>query len=250
MIRIYNKNEIKILRQSGKILAEIIDKLKNEVKPGIKTEYLNKVAKDLVFSYGAEPSFLGFDGYPAALCTSINEEIVHGVPSNRELKNGDILSLDFGVRYKGYCTDMAVTVPVGKVSKKTQKIIEATEGSLLFGIEQAKAGGYLGDISWAIQNYSEKSGFNIVRQLVGHGVGKSVHEDPQIPNYGKRGTGPKLAKGMVFAIEPMLTVGNWYVEKTADGYGYKTTDNSLSCHFEHTIVIREKGKEPEILTKI
>ena len=248
MIRIYNQNDIEILRQSGKILALIIEELKKEVKPNETTAHLNKVAEDLVFSLGAKPSFKGYDGFPAALCTSITEEIVHAIPGNRKLKKGDIISLDFGVKFKGYCTDMAVTVPVGNINKKVEKLLWVTEEALGLGIEQARPGNHLQDISCAIQKYVEKNGFNIVRELVGHGVGKNVHEEPQIPNYGKRGTGPELVEGMVLAIEPMVTIGDWHIKKSQDSYGYKTADNSLSAHFEHTIVITKK--EPEIITKI
>ena len=249
MIRIYNENEIEIMRRGGKILAEIMEGLKKEVRPGVTTNYLNKVAKDLVLSYGGEPSFLGYDGYPAALCTSVNEEIVHAVPSERELKEGDILSLDLGIRFEGYCTDVAITMPIGKVDKKTKKLIDVTEKSLELGIKQAKAGNHLGDIGSAIQNYAEKNGFNVIRELVGHGVGKKVHEEPQIPNYGpSAGLGIKLKAGMVLALEPMLCVGDWRIKKCEDGFGYKTADNSLSCHFEHTIAITKKG--PQILTEL
>ncbi len=253
MIRIYSENEIKILCRGGRILAEIMEKLKKEVKPGVKTNYLNKVAKDLVFSYGSEPSFLGFQEYPAALCTSINEEIVHALPSDRVLKNGDILSLDLGVRFpangasKGYCTDMAITVPVGKISNEVKKLIKVTKKSLEFGIKQAKANNHLGDIGWAIQNYTEKNGFNVIRELVGHGIGKKVHEEPQILNYGKRGTGPELVEGMILAIEPMICIGDWHIKKCKDGFGYKTKDNSLSAHFEHTVAITKNGTQ--ILTQ-
>lgn len=248
MIRIYNEKEIEILRRGGRILAKIMDELKKEVKSGVKTKYLNKVAEDLVFSYGAEPSFLGFNSYPAALCTSINEEIVHVLPSDRILKNGDILSLDLGVRYQGYCTDMATTIPIGKIDKKIKKLIAVTKKSLELGIKQAKAGNHLGDIGYAIQNHAEKNNFNVVRELVGHGIGNKVHEEPKIPNYGKKGTGPKLVEGMVLAIEPMITIGDWHIEKCEDGFGYRTKDKSLSCHFEHTVAITKKG--PIILTKI
>jgi len=247
MIRIYNEKEIEILRQSGRILAEIMEGLKKEVKPGATTKYLNKVAKDLVLSCGGEPSFLGFQGYPAVLCTSLNEEIVHVVPSDRVLKNGDILSLDLGIIYKNYCSDMAITIPVGKISKEGKKIIKITKEALKIGIKQAKAGNHLGDIGWAIQNYAEKNGFNVIRELVGHGVGKKVHEEPQIPNYGERGVGSELVEGMVLAIEPMLCVGDWHIEKCDDGFGYRTKDKSLSCHFEHTIAITKNG--PIILTR-
>jgi len=247
MIKIYSEQEIEIMRQGGKMLADIMKKLKKETKPGVTTNYLNKVAKDLVFSARINPSFLGFNGYPTVLCTSINEEIVHAVPSKRILKNGEILSLDLGVKYKNYHTDMAITIPVGKVDKKTKKLIKVTKKALELGIEQVKAGNYLGDIGYAIQEYVEKNGFNVVRELVGHGVGKKVHEDPQIPNYGKKGTGIELVEGMVLAIEPMITIGDWRIKKCDDGFGYKTADNNLSCHFEHTIAITKKG--PEILTR-
>lgn len=248
MIKTYNKNEIEILRRGGKILAKIMKELEKEVKPGVTTKYLNKVAEGLIFSAGARPSFKGFDRYPATLCTSLNEEIVHAVPSKRKLKKDDILSLDLGIRFEGYCTDMAITMPVEKVDKKSKKLIKITGEALKIGIKQAKPGNHLGDIGYVIQKYVAKNGFNVVRELVGHGVGKKVHEDPRIPNFGKAGEGPKLKAGMVLAIEPMITVGDWHIKKTKDGFGYKTADNSFSCHFEHTIVITSKG--PKILTKI
>lgn len=247
MIRIYSPKEINLIRQGGKILAQIIEQLKKEAKPGTKTKHLNKVAKDLVFSYGAKPSFEGFQGYPAVLCTSINEEIVHAVPGDREIKKGDILSLDLGIRYKGYHTDMAVTILIGKADKRIERLIKATREALNKGIEQAKPGNFLGDIGWAIQNHIEGQGFNVIRELVGHGVGKNVHEEPQIPNYGKKGKGLKLIEGMVLAIEPMACMGDWRIEKCEDGFGYRTRDKSPSAHFEHTIAITKKG--PEILTK-
>lgn len=247
MIRIYKENEIEILRRGGKILAKIVEELKKRVKPGITTKYLDEVSEDLILKYGAEPSFKGFNKYPAALCASINEEIVHAVPSDRRLKQGDILSLDLGVRFEGYCTDMAVTISIGKIDKEKNKLIKVTKQALKIGISQAKPGNHLEDIGYEIQKYAEKHGFNIVRELAGHGVGKKVHEEPQILNYGKKGTGPELVEGMVLALEPMLTVGDWSIKKTKDGHCYKTADNSLSCHFEHTIAITKKG--PEILTK-
>jgi len=260
MINIYRPDEIEIMREGGKILAKIIKILETEVRPGITTKYLDKVAEDLIFKYEAQPSFKGFNNYPAALCASINEEIVHAVPSERKLKKGDILSLDLGIKHKGYCTDMAVTMPildptgrsgrtrVGRVDRKVKKLIDVTKKSLELGIKQAKPGNHLEDIGWAIQNYVEKQGFNVVRELVGHGVGKKVHEDPQITNYGERGKGPELKEGMILALEPMVTVGDWRVEKTKDGFGYKTKDNSLSAHSEHTVAITKKG--PLVLTKL
>ena len=248
MIKIYKENEIEILRRGGKILAQIMEELRKEVKPGVATKDLNKIARDLVFSFGAEPSFEGYDGFPAALCTSINEEIVHAVPSERKLEEGDILSLDLGVRFEGYCTDMAITVSVGKINKETKKLIKVTKKALELGISQAKPGNHLEDIGYEVQKHAEKNSFNVVRELVGHGVGKEVHEEPKVPNYGEKGAGLELAEGMVLALEPMVTIGDWHIKKTKDGFGYKTADNGLSCHFEHTIAITPKG--PEILTKL
>lgn len=248
MIRIYKEKEIEILRRGGKILAKIMEELKKEVKSGVTTNHLNKVAKDLVLSFGAEPSFDGYDNFPAALCTSINEEIVHAVPGERKLRAGDTLSLDLGIRFKRYYTDMAVTVSVGKIDEKVRKLIKVTKEALKIGIKQARPGNYLEDIGYVIQKHVEKNGFNVIRELVGHGVGKEVHEEPNIPNFGKPGEGPKLRSGMVLAIEPMVTIGDWHLEKTKDGFGYKTKDSSLSAHFEHTVVITPKG--PEILTEI
>jgi methionyl aminopeptidase len=248
MINIYTEKEIEIMRQGGRILARILKEVAKKVKPGITTKYLDKVAEDLIFSSGVKSSFKGFNGYPAALCTSINEEIVHGVPSKRLLKDGDILSLDLGIRYKGFCTDAAITVAIGKIDKKAQKLISVTKKSLELAIGQCKSGNHLEDISWTIQNYVEKNGFNVIRDLVGHGVGKNVHEDPQILNYGQKGEGIELKTGMVLAIEPMVSMGNYEIEKCEDGFGYRTKDHSLSTHFEHTIAITKRG--PQILTKI
>jgi len=248
MINIYTEKEIEVMREGGKILAKILKQVAKKVKPGITTEYLNKVANDLILKYKAKSSFKGFNNYPAVLCASINEEIVHAVPSDRILKKGDILSLDLGIRYKGYCTDAAITVSVGKIDKKEKKLIAVTKKALEIGIKQAKLGNHLEDIGWVIQGYVEKQGFNVIRDLVGHGVGKNVHEDPQILNYGEKGTGPELVEGMVLALEPMVSMGNWEIEKCEDSFGYRTKDRSLTAHFEHTIAITKKG--PKILTKI
>ena len=248
MVNIYSEKEIEIMREGGKILAKTLKILSKKVKPGITTAYLNKVAEDLIFSFGAQPSFKGFNNYPAALCTSVNEEIVHAVPNKRVLKNGDILTLDLGIRYKGFCTDAAITVPIGKIDSKTKKLIDVTKKSLEIAIKQCKSGKRLGDIGWAIQSYVEKNGFSVIRELVGHGVGKSVHEDPQILNYGIKGEGIELKQGMVLALEPMVAMGNWRIKRGEDGFSYKTLDNSLCAHFEHTVVITKKG--PKILTKM
>lgn len=247
MINVYESEEIQVMQKGGRILAKIMRELEKKVKPGITTKYLNEVAEDLILKYGAKPSFKGFNNYPASLCTSINEEIVHAVPGNRKIKNKDILSLDLGIRFKGYCTDMAITLEIGKVDKKKKKLIDITKKALDIGITQCKLGNHLQDIGSAIQKYVEKNKLNVVRELCGHGVGKNVHEDPQVLNYGKKGLGPELKPGMVLALEPMVVTGDWQVEKTKDSFGYKTKDNSLSAHFEHTIAITKKG--PRVLTK-
>jgi len=258
MINLYSEKEIAIMEQGGKILAKIIYETAKHVKPGNTTKYLDKVAEDLIFSFGAKPAFRGFNDYPAVLCTSVNEEIVHAVPSDRKLKQGDLLTLDLGIKYKNYCTDMAITIMVldptdrsgrtrGKIDKKLKKLMDVTEKSLEIGIKQAKPGNRLGDIGWAIQNYVEKKGFNVIRDLVGHGIGKKVHEEPEILNYGKKGEGMVLKPGMVLAIEPMIIIGNYEIEKTEDKFGFRSKDRSISAHFEHTIAIKKRGAK--VLTK-
>lgn len=247
MINIYSEQEIEVMQEGGKILANIMKDLKKKVRPGITTKYLNEVAEDLIFKYGAEPSFKDFNNYPATLCTSLNEEIVHAVPSNREIKDGDILSLDLGIRHKGYCTDLAFTMPIGKIDKKTKKLINVAKKALDIGIAQCKPGNYLKDIGSAIEEYVKKNGFKVVRELVGHGVGKKVHEEPQVPNFANTNQHIQLKQGMILALEPMVTMGDWRVQKTEDGFGYRTIDNSLSAHFEHTVAITKRG--PKILTQ-
>lgn len=248
MITIKTKEEIGIMREGGKILACITSELEKEVKPGVTTEYLNKVAEDLVFKYKAKPSFKGYDNFPAVVCTSINEEVVHFPPSGRVLKEGDIIVLDLGIKYKGFHSDMAVTVPVGdKVDFEALRLVKVTKKALKRGIKKSKVGNTFGDIGNTVQRYVESQGFNVVRDLCGHGIGRELHEDPQILNYGKRKTGDAIKEGMVFCIEPITTMGDWHVLKTKNG-GYKTKDNSLSAHFEHTIAITEKGTE--ILTEL
>lgn len=254
MVNLYSEKEIAIMAQGGKILAKIILEIAKHVKPGNTTKYLDKIAEGLIFSFGAKPAFRGFNDYPAVLCTSVNEEIVHAVPSERKLKQGDLLTLDLGIKYPAdggasqeYCTDMAITMGVGKIDKQLQKLMKVTEKSLELGIKQCRPGNRLGDIGWAIQNYVEKKGFNIVRDLVGHGIGKKVHEEPEILNYGKKGEGLVLKPGMVLALEPMVSIGNYEIEKCEDGFGYRTRDHSISAHFEHTIAITKK--RAKVLTK-
>jgi len=254
MITIKTKKEIEIMREGGRRLAKVMEEIKKRVKPGVKTSELERVAKTLILKYGGECSFKGYkEGkndppYPACLCTCVNEEIVHVPPSDRVLKNGDILSLDLGMRYKGYHTDMALTLPVGEVDREVLRFIRVCKKALKRGIKKARVGNTFGDIGNTIQRFVESQGFNVVRDLCGHGIGKKLHEDPKILNYGKRREGEKIKEGMVFCIEPMITMGDWRIKKTKDGYGFQTKDGSLSCHFEHTIAITSSG--PQILTEI
>ena len=253
MIIVKTPEEIKIMAESGKILASIMKKLEKMVEPGITTEKLDKAAEDLVLASGGQCSFKGYHGYPSCLCTSINEEIVHAIPSKRILKEGDIISLDLGIKYHGLHADTAVTLPVvvtrnSAYAENVVSLLETTKEALEIGIKAVKPGNYFGDISLAIQKYVESQGFNVVKQLCGHGIGKNLHEDPEILNYGKAGTGPTLREGMVFCLEPMVSVGDWHIKKSKDGFGYETKDGSLSAHFEHTIAVTQSGSR--VLTKI
>ena len=250
MINIKSDKEILIMHEGGKILAEILKKLSEAVKPGITTNHLEELARELVLSYGVKPSFLGYDGYPAALCTSVNEEIVHGVPSERILKDGDLLKLDMGVLHNGFHTDSAITVLVGQVINITtsqvvypqaQKLINVTKEALGVGISKAKVGNTIGDIGSAIQKYVEGSGLNVVRDLVGHGIGRKLHEPPQVLNYGEQGEGEELKAGMVIAIEPMVVTGSWKIKNGKDGFAFVTKDGGLAAHFEHTVAITSRG---------
>ena len=241
MITIKTLEEIKIMTESGKILAEIMKELEKQVEPGITTKELDRVAETLILKSGGKPSFKGHEGFPATLCTSINEEIVHVIPSQRKLEEGDIISLDLGMLYKDFHTDMAITLPVGDISSEAQRLIRVTKKALKRGIKKARSGNTFGDIGNTIQRYTEGQGFNVVRELCGHGIGKEIHEDPQILNYGKRRTGLQIKEGMVFCLEPMITVGDWQLKKTKDGYGFATADGSLSCHFEKTMAVTKDG---------
>lgn len=248
MITIKSEKEISIMREGGVILAKIIKELEREAQPGITTGYLNKVAQDLVFKYGGEPSFLGHDNFPAVVCTSVNDEVVHWPPSGRVLKAGDIIVLDIGVKYKGFHTDMATTFAVGgKADSKAMELINATEEALAEGIKAAKVGNSFSDIGRVVQKYVEGQGFNVVRDLCGHGIGTSLHEDPEILNYYDGRKREKIKKGMVFCIEPITTMGRPEIRRDKETGGYRTKDGSLSAHFEHTIAITDKGTE--ILTK-
>lgn len=248
MITIKTPEEIKIMAEGGKILAKIIKELEKKVKPGITTKELDRVAETLIFKSGGTPSFKGYEGFPATLCTSINEELVHAVPSQRKLKEGDILSLDLGMKYQGYHSDMAITLPVGKISPEAQRLIRVTKKALKRGIKKARPGNTFGDIGNTIQRYAEDQGFNVVRDLCGHGIGRELHEEPKILNYGKRHSGPEIKEGMVFCLEPMVTVGDWKLKKSKNGHGFETQDGFLSCHFEHMIVATKNGAK--ILTVV
>jgi len=254
MIIIKTKKEIEILREGGKHLAEVLYKVKEMVKPGISTWELDKYAEKLIKQIGDTPAFLNYrpDGanasFPASLCVSVNDEVVHGIPSkHRILKEGDIVSIDLGLKHKNLYTDMAITVPVGVVSEGNQKLIKVTEQALQVGIGAARKGNTVGDIGYAIESFVRPYRYGIVEALSGHGVGRAIHEDPYIPNFGKKGGGAKLMPGMVIALEPMLNNGTKNVTVDDDGYTFRTADGKNSAHFEHTILITEN--EAEILTK-
>ncbi|MEQ8162076.1 MAG: type I methionyl aminopeptidase [Smithellaceae bacterium] len=241
-------DEIERARASSQIVAEVLNKLRDRVKPGATTKELDRFAEEVARKRGAKPAFKGYRGYPYSLCTSVNEEVVHGMPSERILKEGDIISLDFGVFYNGFFGDAAITLPVGKITDAARKLIEVTEQSLYAGIEQAKKGNRLGDISSSVQQTVEPPGFSVVRDFVGHGIGRNLHEDPQIPNYGKKGRGIELKSGMILAIEPMVNQGSYKVKILEDGWTVVTEDGMLSAHFEHSVAITDNG--PEILSKL
>ena len=245
-ITIKTKDQVDKMRIAGGILADLIDILEEMIRPGITTDELDKVAEDFIRSRGAEPSFLGYGGYPKTLCTSVNEEIVHGIPSSRKLKNGDIISIDMGAYINGYHGDCARTYGVGEISEADRKLIEVTQQSFFEGIKFAKAGNHLYEISAAVQAYAESFGFGVVRDYVGRGIGRNMHEDPSIPNFKQIGRGPKLQKGMVLAIEPMITAGSYKCKVLKDGWTAVTRDGSNAAHYENTVLITDG--EPELLT--
>jgi methionyl aminopeptidase len=248
MILLKSESELAIMRESGRILAAIMAKLKGIIKPGITTAQIDSLAEDLILQKKAVPAFKGYRGYPATACTSVNYEVVHGIPGERRLEEGDIISVDLGLSFKDYFSDAAFTLGIGKIDSKAQKLIEVTRESLTEGIKAARPGNRLGDISSAVQQHVEKNGFAVVRQFVGHGIGRNLHEEPELPNFGRSGRGEILQPGMVLAIEPMVNVGTWECEVLEDGWTAVTSDKKLSAHFEHTVAITKKG--PEILTKL
>ena len=239
-----NDNEIQLMRRAGKIVGDTLAMLQEEIKPGISTADLDKLAEEFIISQGAKPSFKGYYSFPATLCTSINEEVIHGIPSrNKILQDGDIIRIDCGAIFKGYHGDAARTFPVGKVSDAASNLIRITEKSFFKGIEKAIVGNRLSDISHEIQRYVESEGYSVVRDFVGHGIGRKLHEDPNVPNFGKPGRGPKLTHGMTLAIEPMVNIGSFYTKTLRDNWTVVTSDGSLSAHYENTVVILETGVE-------
>jgi methionyl aminopeptidase len=247
MIIIKSDQEIDLMRESGKVTAYILKELENVIKPGISTADVDKFVEDTIRSHGMTPTFKGYGGFPASACVSINEEVVHGIPNKKRIiHEGDIVSVDVGSTYRGYVSDAARTYPVGKVSAAAQKLIDVTRESFFEGIKYCKVGYRLSDISHAIQKKAESEGFSVIRDFVGHGVGQDMHEEPQIPNYGRPGRGPRLAKGMVFAIEPMICEGAYDVETLSNDWTVVTLDGKLSAHYENTVVITDG--EPELLT--
>ena len=248
-VTIKSNREIELMREAGKILAIVHDELEKAIKPGITTKQIDKLGEEIIRSYGCIPSFLNYNGYPASICVSVNDEVVHGIPNKKRiLREGDIVSLDAGVIYKGYHSDAARTHAVGQISNEAQKLIDVTRESFYEGIKYAKAGNHLYDISKAIQNYVESHGFSVVRDLVGHGIGKELHEEPQVPNFKQKGRGLRLQKGMTLAIEPMVNMGAYDVWWLEDDWTVVTQDESLSAHYENTILITDG--EPEILSLI
>ncbi|MCD6506591.1 type I methionyl aminopeptidase [Candidatus Poribacteria bacterium] len=252
MIPIKTKEEIELMRKSAQVVSEVIMAIAEQIRPGVTTKSLDSLARRVIRKNRAYPSFLGYTipghpPYPGAICASVNEVVIHGIPSNDTvLRSGDILSVDVGARLKGYHGDRAFTFPVGEISEEARRLLRVTREALYKGIEQAKPGNRLGDICHAIQRHVESHGYSVIRDFVGHGIGREMHEEPQIPNFGKPGVGPKLKPGMVLAIEPMVSAGDWRVVVLEDGWTVVTADGSLSAHFEHTVAILSDG--PEILT--
>lgn len=247
MIKIKSSQEIELMREAGRLVARVLQEMERAIKDGITTAELDKKAERIIRQAGAEPAFLGYQNFPASICASVNEEVVHGIPGLRRLKEGDIISIDVGVCWKGYYGDAAATFPVGKISPLAARLVETTRLSLDKGIRaMGNNGAHLSDISHAVQQHAESNNFAVVRSYCGHGIGNEMHEDPQIPNFGSPGRGPLLQPGMVFAIEPMVNAGGWETEVLEDNWTVVTKDRSLSAHFEHSVVVGENG--PEILT--
>ncbi|MBN1824163.1 MAG: type I methionyl aminopeptidase [Endomicrobiales bacterium] len=248
-IEIKSAEDLEKMRAAGKAVASILKILEEKTEPGVTTKHLDDIAFNEISSLGMKPAFLGYRGYPATICASINNELVHGIPSSkRVLREGDIVSVDLGTVYKDFYGDAAATFPVGRISEEAERLISVTRDSLERAIENAGPKKRLGDVSWAVQSYAEKKGYGVVRDYVGHGIGRKLHEEPSVPNFGRPDTGPRLVPGMVLAIEPMVTQGDWNVKQLSDGWTVVTTDGKLCAHFEHMVAITEKGNE--VLTRI
>lgn len=248
MIYIKSDSEIDAMRRAGRITGETLAMLEEEVKPQVTTAYLDKIAEEYIIKAGAKPSFKGLYGFPASLCISVNEEVVHGIPGSRVLQEGDIVSVDCGAYYQGFHGDATRTFPVGKISSEAQRLIDVTRQSFFEGVKYALVGNRIGDVGNAIQAYVEKNGFSVVKDYVGHGIGRKMHEEPSVPNYGKKNRGPKLVKGMAIAIEPMVNAGDCRVKELDNGWTVVTLDGKPSAHYENTLAILDNG--PEILTLI
>ena len=247
MIPLKTEEDLEALREAGRILAAVLRQLRQHLMPGITTQEIDSLAEEIFRRHKVISAFKGYRGFPASVCVSVNEEVVHGIPGPRVIKDGDIVSLDLGVNYNGYFSDAAITVPVGAVSSPVKKLVEVTKNALSKGIRQARAENRLFDISYAIGNFVKSNGFSVVRQFVGHGIGRSLHEEPEIPNFGTKNQGPLIIKGMVFAIEPMVNMGTWECQIQEIGWTATTRDGKPSAHFEHTVAITEAGAE--VLTK-
>ena len=246
-ITLRDSRELSVMREAGRIVAQTHEALRTYIRPGVTTAELDAIAKDVIYSHGATPTFLGYYGFPASICTSINDEIVHGIPNPHViLAEGDIISIDVGATHKGWVGDSGWTYPVGEISPTAQSLLDTTEGALWAGIEMARAGNRLGDISAAVQSYVESCNFSVVREFTGHGVGREMHESPEVLNYGDPGTGLRLRRGMTLALEPMVSVGHWLTKTDADGWTVRTQDGTLSAHFEHSIAVM--NGEPRIFT--
>ncbi|MDD2360379.1 MAG: type I methionyl aminopeptidase [Syntrophaceticus schinkii] len=248
MITLKSAQEIAFMRQAGRIVAETLQELGKRISPGVTTGELNKFAEDFIKEAGGVPAFLNYQGFPASICASVNNEVVHGIPGLRILENGDIISIDVGAFYHGYCGDSACTFPVGEISAEAERLLAVTKKSLEMGIEKAVSGNRIGDIGAAIQTFVEDNGFSVVRAFVGHGIGQEMHEAPQVPNFGRPGYGPRLEPGMTLAIEPMVNAGTYDVAIMPNKWTVVTKDGSLSAHFEHSILVT--GGQPEILTRL
>jgi len=238
MIILKTDEEIEFMREANRLVGMTLGELSKHIKPGITTLELDRIAEEFIRDHGAIPTFLGYGGFPNSICTSVNDHIVHGIPNNIPLKDGDIISVDCGTKLRGFCGDSAYTFCVGEVDEKVKDLLRVTKESLYKGIESAKAEGRIGDIGSTIQEYCEKRGYSVVRELVGHGIGREMHEAPEVPNYGRRGTGPKISNGMCIAIEPMINMGGKKVVFESDGWTVRTKDRKPSAHFEHTVAIR------------